>query len=703
MMSRKSLFLFIMLVPLVASVCWGQVTLPTWPQSFSIAAGEWASYAIPVTQAGTVTVDVIWTGVPLDITIRNGAGNVVSQSGANIPGKAQLTYNATAADAAAGILWTVYIKDAKPAAPTGILVRTVAVVKKDPKETTPPVAAAGTVSAKYPEIDAAAVQAQAAQLRARFSSQSASAQTVLNQRIAARIKQQEQQQIQARQTKNTAITTQLMSRLQGTILQVTTGGVKRPPLGTLATESGTTAQLMTGNQPAVGSGINVNPALLAAASTPAGKPSITKLTPNIGYYLDTVTIGAQYITPFVNSVQVWFVFNNSVEVQTKVLNVRKSTDGINIDAQVPTTPAGTVVNKTKIYVMAVDQAPAYPTNSLPFDYQQALAPQVTGMDKNKVGPGFGLVIQGRNFMQNSQVHFAPSPGQDIAAKPYFYDPTNLQVYVPNYQLAQSGPGQIYVTSDVVPTAAHPGPATLQSNMMSATFVPTKSTITGIDRNIAEPGETVLISGTGFFDPWVYWNPDKGQESKMINSNTGTDWKVLSYTETGIVAQIPESIKGVVDTLNGKIIVQNRTAAWVEVPFQLKPLIVVKPLLRPKLAYTSFRQHEGNDRYSMGGSVWVYGMHSSGFFEGHRGDEYYEAQMGLINGWVPDHVEVDSNNTEHKGARAVTAGIDPYSNFLYGSVHWWVDAPLDFTYYGVTIYIRGPQGVPYMVPYNECEF
>jgi hypothetical protein len=122
------------------------VSLPTWPQPFSLKAGESATFAFPVTQPGQITVNVTWQGMPLTVKLAPLVGDAVAGV-KDKPSPVTLTYAVTSTAIQKGIIWTV-----KVTAPGAVGASTQLV-------------ATGQVSVQAPDANPQAIQALASALR----------------------------------------------------------------------------------------------------------------------------------------------------------------------------------------------------------------------------------------------------------------------------------------------------------------------------------------------------------------------------------------------------------------------------------------------------------------------------------------------------------------------------------------------------------
>ncbi len=82
----------------------------TLQQQFTVTPQNRANISFGVTMPGMVYVDVSWSGVPLDISLKNDvSGKVVSSLPGNKPGQARLVYAINQADVQSGLFWTATI------------------------------------------------------------------------------------------------------------------------------------------------------------------------------------------------------------------------------------------------------------------------------------------------------------------------------------------------------------------------------------------------------------------------------------------------------------------------------------------------------------------------------------------------------------------------------------------------------------------
>lgn len=103
-------------------VLFGMISIPalavTWPQTFSLYAGQSAAYAFDVEKAGQIKADATWTGCQLYVFFTDPTGKVVNEPLALKSSPAQAVYTVTAADLQKGKIWKVNIATPPAKAPS---------------------------------------------------------------------------------------------------------------------------------------------------------------------------------------------------------------------------------------------------------------------------------------------------------------------------------------------------------------------------------------------------------------------------------------------------------------------------------------------------------------------------------------------------------------------------------------------------------
>jgi hypothetical protein len=278
-----------------------QAVVPAWPLRFELLAGEGVSTAFPVTQAGSVNVQVQSSGALLVVLLRRPDGRSVERQGS---GSVAIEDMASDADLARGIYWSISIRTAQAVAPTvpqGVVRSRAApqvvatgtiTVRQPPVDAARAQAALGQASAKAPqaaapvpsappsapqvqaEHDKAVARQHATQLQALRASMPPEAQTQMQRRIDARLQGQSLQQVNAAQPLRPTLSS---PSLANTSL-ATTSGLARPPAAAgpaAGAATGTTKSAASGAAGVAGSGA-------AATATAPTTPVIASLSASEG-------------------------------------------------------------------------------------------------------------------------------------------------------------------------------------------------------------------------------------------------------------------------------------------------------------------------------------------------------------------------------------------------------------------------------------
>lgn len=113
---RVMLSLFVLLVVTCLTAV-SATAVTTWPQSFSLYAGQNAQFKFEVTKPGPITVKAVWQGSGLYVSLADPSGKLVNTP-TQQPSPVTVTYTATAADIQKGSTWTVIVATRPAPAPS---------------------------------------------------------------------------------------------------------------------------------------------------------------------------------------------------------------------------------------------------------------------------------------------------------------------------------------------------------------------------------------------------------------------------------------------------------------------------------------------------------------------------------------------------------------------------------------------------------
>ncbi|MEI7833521.1 MAG: hypothetical protein WCJ56_10040 [bacterium] len=622
--------------------------LPTWPQKFSLAYGDHAALGIPVAHAGPVTVTVEWRGrILLDIALLDFTGKVVAEQLKQPAPSATLKYTVTEGDLRGGNLWTVRLTT--PEGKNSYV---------DANTNAYKTIASGTVTATYPEVTLADLEPT--------------------------------QKIIVAQHEIT------MSALRkgpyAGLLTPEKVGVTLPsvPILPLPAEKGRAIRLATDQKSLENLMITTpikKPILKADLSS-----RIHTITPSNAMPGDVVNLNVYNIDASYTDDTVIFTFNKNItRVVKPQIAVQLADTSVNLQVKVPSTADIGAITETTISVKAKDRTTpemAYQVNDVP-------TPAITTVSPDPLPNGTTVNVAGNRIMKDATVHYIMPGGKDTLGSSTFVDEHSMKAIAPVFSTADTVQIQVYVANRDGKKSA-PVTVTIPAN---------QSAITGVDRFTAEPGEVVLITGKNFIKPTVYFYPYQTQDANTIlfkNTNV-PGWDIIASTDTQLLVRIPEAMGGFSGPLRGDLKIVALGNA-VSVPFTVKPLIVVQPITNAKIAWQYVRDDTALDSSRVfnatgnnGQYWWVSAMHMARWYMGFANNDAFSAQVTLGNGWSIDHGEVKSSDSDsNAGAYVENCVISPLNGYPTICVRWWADPSSNTVIYQATIYIRGPQGVPYDV-------
>lgn len=106
---HRSLIIILLIVLTFGACNMASAVTTTWPQTFSLAAGQTARYTFDVTAEGQITIDATWQTSQLTMLLADPSGNIVNMPPSLLSSPAKLLYTATAGDLQKGKEWTLTI------------------------------------------------------------------------------------------------------------------------------------------------------------------------------------------------------------------------------------------------------------------------------------------------------------------------------------------------------------------------------------------------------------------------------------------------------------------------------------------------------------------------------------------------------------------------------------------------------------------
>ncbi len=667
---------------------------PTWPQDFSVAPGERATFGIPNPGTGSIKVNVTWTGGLLTIAATGSDGKVVvPPADRSAPSHSFTIDTQTLGGPAKCPLVIVSLQlpkgaatNAKATGKFGVQSPPVDMARfqeqlkpllaREPAKPTPPTAQQSALEAKAGQ---AAVDAKNKALATQRLNQAKTLMTQANTEIAAR----------RNSLKSMANPANKIKTL-------------RPPAFAGAAKAGA---LKAGTAKGTGSA-----GAAAKSPTPPVAPMLRGIAPQGGMTGEQVTLLGAGLTA--DGTEIHFTLAPNVVVQANILSFETEGDGTaKIKVQVPEKAGLVSPFAGQVVAKAVDRDPIVTTNALAFQFTPIVTPSIVYMDPVEVQPGELVQLQGNNFAQGDVIHFViPGLGDYAAAQTVVRDTTLAGAPVPPYVAKDVVNGWIYIIRKV--------PAGWVSSQNAALiFNPSLPLIQSVPDS-AEADSSILIRGVSFGGTPAGGTvaPASGSAGQTMGTAqsasgggagggpsgsavylidaSGKEYalSVSSWTNTHIVARAP-ALAGFVNPLNCKIYVKTKAGKSDPKPITLKPSLTIALMLLNDIMMTSdyvFRNPDSNGGFALFPNVttgmWLSGSHRPRWL-GHRDDDEYFLKRKLRNGWVVDSIDFDGENTRLDGSRIGT-------DSPYLKIHWWSDGPWQTASYTVKVFVRGPVGTMY---------
>ena len=208
----------------------------------------------------------------------------------------------------------------------------------------------------------------------------------------------------------------------------------------------------------------------------------------------------------------------------------------------------------------------------------------------------------------------------------------------------------------------------------------KPTITSLSVSEGQPGDPVLINGSGF-------GSSPGEVHFIVNP--GMDLKASAdyWSDAQVVATVPSAEK--ILSYGGYVYVQRGTDKSGVVSFKFNPALQLMTLgitadKRIKSPY---------DTTGIGAFCGCIAHEGAGDLFGHKDDDEFFSNTTLKNGWVVDSVNFGIHGSIFGNANASVSDSRIGTNSPYVKVHWWMDT-FSSVDYNVSVNIKGPTGVPY---------
>ncbi len=672
--TRAVLFSCVLLASSMASAAQSPLQAPTWPQAFSLAAGDRATFAIPNPGAGSVKITVTWSGNPLTISVAGSNDKVLIPPAA----KSVPSFSFTIDAATAG----------QPSACPLI------VLALELKATGAAAKAAGNVSVDSPAVDMARLQEHAKPLMAQASTRTPALTQQQSAAMLQAAKSAEEAKNKAAEAQKAAQAKSLISQAsseiaaQQKLLKNMASPGKGPKIAPRSLTAGPQAKLGGTSQ-------------AAQSTTSTVSPILRSVSPERGLCGEQVTLTGVGLTS--DATEVHFTIAPNTVVQANILAFTKAADGtVTMRVQVPEKAGLTSPFAGQVVVKATDRNPVVTTNALPFHFTPIVTPSIVLIQPVAVVSGDSVELQGNNFAAGDIVHFViPGIGDVACETTTVQSTTRMTARVQAYTSREILNGSAYIVhktptgwvcSQNAPMLFNPSVPLIQS-VPEAAEAENPILIRGVSfgRDAAQlSGQASGVSAAsaggagGSASGAVYLVDASGKEYRM---------EPLSWTDTRITARTP-AITGFVNPQNCTVYVKTAGGKSDPKPMKLTPACTTTLMLLGDIVANNdyvFTKKSNPDSFSLVPSAaagfFLNGYHYAGWLLGHSGDDLYFLNRKLRNGWVVESIDFTQEN-----ARLVESRIGTDSPYM--KIHWWCDAPLKTATYTVKIYVRGPKGTMY---------
>lgn len=210
-------------------------------------------------------------------------------------------------------------------------------------------------------------------------------------------------------------------------------------------------------------------------------------------------------------------------------------------------------------------------------------------------------------------------------------------------------------------------------------------ITALSVSVGQPGDPVLISGSGF-------STVPGEVHLLVANGRDIRATATLWTDTQIVAVVP-SADGI-PAYNGQLYVSRGGARSTLVPFRFSPATEFRTLGMSTDKSISLEGLPPFIQLDKGyvfhpGDWWAFGA---------KGEDQFYLYAKLKNGWVVDSACLTDRNglaiTRLGRADAFISELRQGTDSPYLKVHWWRDGGDNGVGYVPHIVISGPKGVPH---------
>ena len=215
---------------------------------------------------------------------------------------------------------------------------------------------------------------------------------------------------------------------------------------------------------------------------------------------------------------------------------------------------------------------------------------------------------------------------------------------------------------------------------------TPPVITALSVSAGQPGDPLLISGSGFSN-------DPGEVHFLVANGREITATVNVWSDTQVVTVVPE-VDGI-PAYNGQLYVKRGATKSTLVPFRFNPATEFRTM---GMAVDRSISLEGLDPYVQPELGYV--LHPGDWWAfGAKGNDQFYLYARLKNGWTVDSAYLTDRSA--RGAITRMGRADAYivelrqgTDSPYLNVRWWRDGGDTGVGYAPHIVISGPKGVPH---------
>ena len=607
------------------------VRLPSFPQNFDVQGPEADSYGFPVTQPGTIAVDIQQRGAPVIVTLQSPGAQPIVQQGM---GNFRVSANVAPQDVQRSLFWTVQIRLAQPMPP-----------QQGGR-------AVGSVNVQSPPVDQAAVQ-RAVQAMPAQQSQPEQASTQVAPQIEQAFQQRKAQFEQLQQQRRATLYAQMQPQVDRLRSLSAAGGAirSRGGLEVGSKESVANAAVMQRERPAL------------RADTGARLPAFPQKFSVQGPESDSFGFAATQPGPVMVDVQ-----SQGAPVIVTLQNLalppltQRGSGPIRLTYQV--TPQD--VQKSALWVVKIRLAE--PAAGQPQAASGTVMVQHPPVDAAIVQAQAAAVAAQERANEERQATAAAAESQ--AAFQQFK--ARFEQDQQRVKAAERAQNQALI--DQIRGRAS---GLIRSRGLSTPV------IDRLNRNQGQPKDQVILYGRNF--------GSGGEVIFQLGPNIRGTGVVEAWSDTVVVVDVPDA-SGLLQ-FDGSIAIGVGQAQSNALPFRFVPLQEVREIhstrgdisiAQPGTAHTGPNatydrvDHDNTTFMQLGGS---------------KGNDIFFPTARLQNGWLVQDIKPKAQGCGTPFCTGVTVADSRIgSDVPYFNVRWWYDALANLKY-SFSMWIVGPRGVP----------